>query len=111
MPRQPKRIPIYRDIDMPPGLDIDGWFELDEIDVVDFVVRLDGHIDGQWHGIKQYDCAHNRPHWDLLGWDGATVAWDWTLSTNHKDALIEAIHDLTENADVYQDVFLMRKPR
>lgn len=93
------------------GMSITHRLVLRGNEVLDFVHQLGIVLDGQWTPIVRYDCAHGRPHVDILDRQGATVRWAWMRDgIDRKTASIEAENDLRDNADAYRAAFEGQHP-
>jgi hypothetical protein len=79
--------------------------------VVDFVVQYEAYIDEEYRPLVRYDGRHDRPHRDLLDWNGETIEKRWaTTGTTNNEALTDAIDDIRRNWEEYLDGFLRRRP-
>lgn len=81
--------------------------------VLAFTVQFEPWIEVAYRPAVRIDSQHERPHRDILGWDGSTVRkdWDWEgadLPLN--DALDQAISDIKRNRIAYRAAFIRRKP-
>jgi hypothetical protein len=75
-----------------------------------FTAQYEVWVDGAWRPAVRYASAHDRPHRDVLDWEGNVVAKEWLPEgTSANDAFTQAEDDLKTNAARYRDEFLRRK--
>lgn len=78
--------------------------------VLFYTVQYEAWIEGKHRPVVRYDNAHGRPHRDLLGWDGETIRKEWLPDVPFKQALDDAIGDITANWQELRNDFLRRRP-
>jgi len=75
-------------------------------EIVSFAVVLLTLHKGKWIDISRYDTAHGYPHRDVLGLKECLRGKLRMAKLNRRQAFHYAIHDLTENAEIYLEDFL-----
>jgi RNA-splicing ligase RtcB len=67
-------------------------------------VQLEVFIEGEWHPVIRYDCAHGYAHVDRYNIHGETRKEEILLA--FAEALTAAEEDLEQNWKVYRERFL-----
>ena len=79
--------------------------------VVDFTTPHEAIIDGEIYPVVRYDCAHGRPHRDLLDARGRNLDKLWfSWSLSYAEIVQRAFADLRENWQRYRRDFIQRMP-
>jgi len=87
-------------------------FELEQGQVVEFVVQLECLFDGRWAAVVRYDTVHGFAHCDRLHPYEPATKTRMQLASYNK-ALTFAIDDLTLNWQAYRERYeewLRRRP-
>ncbi len=72
--------------------------------VVAYAVQLEVFIEGKWHPVIRYDCAHGYAHVDRYNIHGETSKEEISLA--FAEALTAAEEDLEQNWKAYRERFL-----
>ena len=86
-------------------------FTTEEGNVIDYMVQYEAFIGGEYRPVVRSDSGHERPHLDVLDWNGKTTEKRWAAEgTTNNQALTDAIGDIEANWERYLDGFLRRRP-
>ncbi len=72
--------------------------------VIDFVVKLEVEIEGEWKPVIRYDCSHDFAHIDRYNINGKKKKEGICLP--YEDSLTLADDDININWEIYKEKFL-----
>jgi len=78
--------------------------------IVEFSVQYEAYLEGRWHPIVRYDCAHGFAHRDLIHPDGTESKTDFRY-WDHAQVLTYGERDLKENWRSYRGHYVKELAR